>query len=62
MAYGLNSAVLTNNGPVAQRQEAQLPDPNRSSWQLLSEACRLALVERALTGAQDFGRNPQIAL
>lgn len=62
MAYGLNRRVLVDEGRSGRVPETGPVEPPRSSWQLLSEACRLEVVERALTGLDGLGKNPPIAL
>ena len=62
MAYGLNRRVLVDEGRSARAFGPKPVEPARSSWQLLSEACRLEVIERALTGLDGIGNNPPIAL
>ena len=53
MAYGLSTRAFIENGPVEQVTRV---DSNRStarSWRVLSEACRLEVIEHALRAAND---------
>ena len=53
MAYGLSTRAFIEDGPA---EQVARPDSQRStarSWRVLSEACRLAAIERALNPAND---------
>lgn len=62
MAYGVNSARPARITAVGKFDGARSSDPVQSSWQLLSETCRLAAVERALSNETDFRDLSPIAL
>jgi hypothetical protein len=53
MAYGLSTRALIEGGPVEHVGKAEVPGSTTRSWRTLSEACRLALVERAVRAAND---------
>jgi len=53
MTYGLGTRAPLEESPIKQVTGAQ---PSRSpirSWRVLSEACRLELIEQALLAAND---------
>ena len=54
MAYGLSTRAFIEDGPVEQVAKAQSIRSNARSWHALSDACRLAIVERALRAANDL--------
>jgi hypothetical protein len=53
MAYGLSTRVFIENAPAALVAEASAQRSTARSWRALDEARRLALVERALSPAND---------
>jgi hypothetical protein len=53
MAYGLRTRAFIEDGPVEQVAKADLVRSTARSWQALSEACRLEVVEQALRAAND---------
>ena len=53
MAYGLGTRALIEEGPVDEVAKAQSHRPAARSWQTLSEASRLELIEQALRAAND---------
>jgi hypothetical protein len=53
MAYGLSTRAFIEDGPVEQVTKAQATRSTARSWRALNEACRLAVVERALRAAND---------
>jgi hypothetical protein len=53
MAYGLSNRAYIENGPVEQVARADGRRSTARSWRALSEAGRLALIERALRPAND---------
>jgi hypothetical protein len=53
MAYGLSTRAYIENGPVDQVARADERRSTARSWHALSEAGRLALIERALRPAND---------
>ena len=53
MAYGLSSRAFIENGPVDQVARVHSGRTTARSWQALSQACRLALVEKAMRVAND---------
>jgi hypothetical protein len=53
MAYGLRTSALIENGPVDEPAKAQAQGFAGTSWQRLSEASRLELIEQALRAAND---------
>jgi hypothetical protein len=53
MTYGLSPSVFIEDGPVDQVAKASAVRSTARSWRALDEACRLALVERALGAAND---------
>ena len=53
MAYGQNTALYVENGPFELVARAKALRSTARSWRVLTEACRLAAVERALTPAND---------
>jgi hypothetical protein len=62
MAYGLSTSAFIENGPVEQVARLQGGRSTARSWRVLSEACRLAMIERALDHANDRIDNVPIAL
>lgn len=55
MIYGFGTRAFVEGGSSEQASEAcpQRSAPN--DWRTLSEACRLALIERSLMPANDLG-------
>jgi hypothetical protein len=53
MAYGLSTRAFIENGPVEQVAKADAERSTARSWRVLSEACRLAVIEQALRPAND---------
>ena len=53
MAYGLSTRVFIENGPVEQVAKADSARSTARSWRVLSEACRLEVIEQALRAAND---------
>jgi hypothetical protein len=53
MAYGLSTRAFIEDGPAEQIAKVQLSRSTARSWQTLSEAGRLHLVEQALRAAND---------
>jgi hypothetical protein len=53
MSYGLSTRAFIENGPVEQVAKADTLRSTARSWRALDEACRLAVVERALAVAND---------
>ena len=52
MAYGQSIRAFIEDGPVEQVAKAQALRSTARSWRALTEACRLALVERAVCAAR----------
>jgi hypothetical protein len=48
MTYGLNTRAFIEDGPVEQVARIEARRSPARSWQVLSEACRFALIEQAL--------------
>ena len=53
MAYGLSTRVFIEDGPVEQVAKAGAIRSTARSWRALSEACRLEVIEQALSPAND---------
>jgi len=53
MTYGLSTSVFIEDGPVAQVAAKDAQRSTARAWRALDEARRLALIERALTPAND---------
>ena len=53
MAYGLSTRAFIENGPVEQVTRADSNHSTARSWRVLSEACRLEVIEHALRAAND---------
>ena len=53
MAYGLSTRAFIEGGPVEQVAKAEGIRSTARSWRALDEACRLAVVERAMHAAND---------
>jgi len=53
MTYGLDTHAYIENGPAELVARADARRSTARSWQALTEACRLAAVERALRAAND---------
>src|SRR6476646_6694291 len=53
MAYGLSTRAFIENGPVEQVAKMEAGQSTARSWQTLSEACRLEIIEQALRAAND---------
>jgi hypothetical protein len=53
MAYGLSTRAFIEDGPVEQVAKAETIRSRARSWQVLSDACRLEIIEQALRAAND---------
>ena len=53
MAYGLSTRAFIENGPVEQVAKAEAARSTARSWQALSDASRLEVIEQALRAAND---------
>ena len=53
MAYGLSTRAFIEDGPVEQVAKANSIRSTARSWRVMSEACRLELIEQALRPAND---------
>ena len=53
MAYGLGTRAFIEDGPAEQVARADTQRSTARAWRALDEARRLALVERALSVAND---------
>lgn len=53
MTYGLGTAVFIENGAAERAEQGRLSRSTARSWSVLDYERRLALVERALTPAND---------
>jgi hypothetical protein len=53
MAYGLSTSAYIENGPTEQVARVNARRSTARSWQALTEACRLAVVEQALRPAKN---------
>jgi hypothetical protein len=53
MAYGLSTRAFIEDGPVEQIAKAEATRSTARSWRALDEACRLAVIEQALSPAND---------
>ena len=53
MTYGLSSLALIEDGPALQVAELDARRTTARSWRALDEARRLALIERAMSAAND---------
>jgi hypothetical protein len=53
MAYGLTTRAFVEDGPVEQIAKAGSLRSTARSWQALSDACRLEVMEQALRAAND---------
>lgn len=53
MAYGLSTRAFIEGGPAEQVAKVDSIRSTARSWRVLSEACRLALVEQAVRAAND---------
>ena len=62
MTYGLSTRVFIEDGPAAQAIEAQSLHTTARAWRALDDQRRLALIERALTPANDIIDDYPIAL
>ena len=54
MAYGFGTRAFIEDGPIEHASEARRARSAPNLWRTLSEACRLALIERALIPANDL--------
>lgn len=54
MAYGLRTRAFIEDGPAEQVAKVAAQRSTARSWRVLSEACRLAMIERALAPANDL--------
>lgn len=53
MAYGFSTRAFVEDGPVENPAATEAGSSPEQSWQTLSEACRIEVIERALRGAND---------
>lgn len=53
MTYGLSTRAFVEDGPVEQLAKLDSGGSTARSWRVLSEACRLEVVEQALRAAND---------
>jgi hypothetical protein len=53
MAYGLSTGAFIEDGPAEQVAKAESTRSTARSWQALTEACRMEIVEQALRAAND---------
>ena len=53
MAYGLSTRAFIEDGPAEQVAKAETLRSRARSWQVLSDACRLEIIEQALRAAND---------
>jgi hypothetical protein len=53
MTYGLSTRVFIEDGPAAQALQVQVGHSTARSWRALDPELRLALVQQALTAAND---------
>jgi hypothetical protein len=53
MTYGLSTRAFIEDGPVEQVARLESSRSTARSWRVLSEACRLAVIEQALRPAND---------
>jgi hypothetical protein len=53
MTYGLSTRAFVEDGPVEQVAKAGSSRSTARSWQALSAACRLELIEQALRAVND---------
>jgi hypothetical protein len=62
MAYGLSTRVFIEDGPAVRAIEVQESHSTARSWRALDPELRFALVQRALTPANDCIDEFSIAL
>lgn len=53
MTYGINTRAFMEDGPVEQVARVDSLRTSARSWRILSEACRLSVIEQALRPAND---------
>ena len=53
MTYGLSTRAFIEDGPVEQVARTNSIRSTARSWHVMSEACRLELIEQALRAAND---------
>jgi hypothetical protein len=53
MTYGLSTRAFIEDGPVEQVAKTNSIRSTARSWRVMSEACRLELIEKALRAAND---------
>ena len=53
MTYGLSTRAFVEDGPVAQVAQAETLRSTARAWRALDEAHRIALIDSALTVAND---------
>ena len=53
MTYGLSTRSFVEDGPAEQVARLDAGRSTARSWRVLSEACRLAVIEQALHPAND---------
>ena len=54
MTYGLSTRLFVENGPAVEVAKAQASRSTARSWRTLNHEHRIALVERAMTPANDL--------
>ncbi len=62
MAYGLSTHAFVEDGPVEQVGKVAAMRTTARSWRVLSEACRLAIIEQQLRPANDRRAPSPLAL
>jgi len=53
MAYGLGTSAFIENGPTEQLVKVNARRSTARSWRALAHTCRLAVIEQALSAAND---------
>ena len=53
MTYGLSTRAFIEDGPAEQVARLESSRSTARSWRVLSEACRLAVIDQALNPAND---------
>ncbi|HKP33383.1 MAG TPA: hypothetical protein VJT70_01220 [Sphingomicrobium sp.] len=53
MTYGLSTRAFIEDGPVEQVAKTNSIRSTARSWRVMSEACRLELIEQTLRAAND---------
>ena len=54
MTYGLSTPASVENGPSELVAKVDGQRSTARSWRVLNEACRLTMIERALSAANDL--------